>query len=72
LAFREIFANFKQGNILDGIIPLVNGKLKFLCEFGGCFLLMTNRLRNNSFNSSDSGLSGSNRNNFLLKLTSNI
>jgi hypothetical protein len=38
VAFREIFTNFDQGSILDGIFTLVNGKLKLLGEFGRCFM----------------------------------
>jgi hypothetical protein len=72
LAFREIFTNFKQGSILDGIITSANGKLKFLCKFGRCFLSMVDKLRNNSLISSDRGLSSSSRNNFLLNFSNNI
>jgi hypothetical protein len=72
LAFREIFMNFKQGSILDGILTPVNGKLKLLHKFGRCFLLRMDRQRNDSINGSSRGLSSSSRNNFLLNFSKNI
>jgi hypothetical protein len=72
LAFREIFTNFKQGSILDGIFAVVNGKLKLLHEFGRCFLLRMDRWRNNSINGNSRGLSSSRRNDFLLNFSNNI
>jgi hypothetical protein len=67
LAFREIFTNFEQGSILDGIFTPVNGKLKLLGEFGRCFILRMDRLRNGSIKSSSNS-----RNDFLLNFRSNI
>jgi hypothetical protein len=51
LAFREIFTNFKQGSILNGIFTSMDGKLKLLREFGRCFLLRMDRLRGDGINS---------------------
>jgi hypothetical protein len=72
LAFREIFTNFDQGSVLDGIFTPVNGKLKLLGEFGRCFILRTDKLRNDSINSSSRGLSSSIGNDFLLNIGSSI
>jgi hypothetical protein len=72
VAFGEIFTNFDQGSILDGIFTLVNGKPKLLGEFGRCFISRMNRLRNNSISSSSRGLSSSSGNDFLLNFGSSI
>jgi hypothetical protein len=72
VAFREIFTNFDQGSVLDGIFTPVNGKLKLLGEFRRCFILRTSRLRNDSINSSNRGLSSSSGNDFFLNFGSSI
>jgi hypothetical protein len=72
LAFREIFMNFEQGSILDGTFTPVNGKLKLLGEFGRCFILRLDRLRNGSINSNSRSLSSNSRNDSLLNFRNNI
>jgi hypothetical protein len=59
LTFRERFANFNEGNVWNGIFTPINGKLKFLGEYGRCFIPWTSRLRNDSFSGSSRGLSSS-------------
>jgi hypothetical protein len=72
LTFREIFTNFEQGSIMDGIVTPMNGKLKLLCEFGRGFILRMDRLRNSSIHSNNTSLSSSSRNNFLLNFNGSI
>jgi hypothetical protein len=71
VAFREIFTNFDQWSVLDGIFTPVNGKLKLLGEFRRCFILRTDRLRNDSIDGSSRGLSSSG-DDFLLNFGSSI
>jgi hypothetical protein len=72
MSFAEIFTNFDQGSVLDWIFTHVNGELKFLGEFGRCFILRTGMLRNNIISSSSGGLTSNSGNDFLLNFGSSI
>jgi hypothetical protein len=53
LTLGEIFASFKQGNVLDGLFALVNGQFKISREFGRYLLLGMDGLRNNNLSGSN-------------------
>jgi hypothetical protein len=65
LAFREIFTNHVQGNILYAIFAFMNGQLEFPCEFRRC-------LDGGSSFSNFNRISSSSSNNFFLNFSNNI